>query len=112
MKFAMIGLGKMGLNLVKNAIDHEIEVVAYDVNQAAVNEAKRYSERVAGAASIDEMLDQLPTPKIVWVMVPAGAATNATIQLLAQKLHPGDILLDGGNSMYKDNLEQNRDLTE
>lgn len=112
MKFEMIGLGKMGLNLVKNAIDHEIEVVAYDVNQAAVNEAKRYSERVAGAASIDEMLDQLPTPKIVWVMVPAGAATNATIQLLAQKLHPGDILLDGGNSNYKDNLEQNRDLTE
>lgn len=111
MKFGIIGLGKMGLNLVKNAADHDIEVVAYDLNQDAIKEASDYAANVSASTDIDDMLSQLPTPKIVWVMVPAGAPTNSTIDSLIEKLDKGDILIDGGNSNYKDNLEQNQRTT-
>ena len=112
MKFGMIGLGKMGMNLVKNAVDHEIEVVAYDVNAEAVEEAGNYSEKITAVKSIDELLAELSEPKIIWFMLPAGKATNSTIELLSEKLSAADILIDGGNSNYKDNLEQNKLLTE
>lgn len=112
MKFGMIGLGKMGMNLVKNAVDHEIEVVAYDVNAEAVEEAGNYSEKITAVKSIDELLTELSEPKIIWLMLPAGKATNSTIELLSEKLSAADILIDGGNSNYKDNLEQNKLLTE
>ncbi|MGL5450737.1 MAG: phosphogluconate dehydrogenase (NAD(+)-dependent, decarboxylating) [Lactococcus cremoris] len=112
MKFGMIGLGKMGMNLVKNAVDHEIEVVAYDVNAEAVEEAGNYSEKITAVKSIDELLTELSEPKIIWLMLPAGKATNSTIELLTEKLSAADILIDGGNSNYKDNLEQNKLLTE
>ncbi|WOW94754.1 decarboxylating 6-phosphogluconate dehydrogenase [Lactococcus cremoris] len=112
MKFGMIGLGKMGMNLVKNAVDHEIEVVAYDVNAEAVEEAGNYSEEITAVKSIDELLAELSEPKIIWLMLPAGKATNSTIELLSEKLSAADILIDGGNSNYKDNLEQNKLLTE
>lgn len=112
MKFGMIGLGKMGMNLVKNAVDHEIEVVAYDVNAEAVEEAGNYSEKITAVKSIDELLTELSEPKIIWLMLPAGKATNSTIELLSEKLSVADILIDGGNSNYKDNLEQNKLLTE
>jgi 6-phosphogluconate dehydrogenase len=111
MKFAMIGLGKMGLNLVKNAADHDIEVVAYDLNKDSVKEADDYSDKVTGSTDLDDMLSQLPSPKIVWVMVPAGDPTNSTIDTLISKMDKGDILIDGGNSNYKDNLEQNKRTT-
>ncbi|WP_461216865.1 phosphogluconate dehydrogenase (NAD(+)-dependent, decarboxylating) [Lactococcus cremoris] len=112
MKFGMIGLGKMGMNLVKNAVDHEIEVVAYDVNAEAVEEAGNYSEKITAVKSIDELLTELSETKIIWLMLPAGKATNSTIELLSEKLSAADILIDGGNSNYKDNLEQNKLLTE
>ena len=67
MKFGMIGLGKMGMNLVKNAVDHEIEVVAYDVNAEAVEEAGNYSEKITAVKSIDELLTELSEPKIIWI---------------------------------------------
>ncbi|MDF7626402.1 decarboxylating 6-phosphogluconate dehydrogenase [Leuconostocaceae bacterium ESL0723] len=111
MKFAMIGLGKMGLNLVKNAVDHGHEVVAFDLNPDFVQEAADYSDKVEGATSIDDMLSKLPTPKIVWVMVPAGMPTNSTIDTLIEKMDAGDIIIDGGNSNYKDNLAQNERTT-
>lgn len=111
MKFAMIGLGKMGLNLVKNAVDNGHEVVAFDLNPEFVREATEYSPAVEGATDIDDMLSKLPSPKIVWVMVPAGAPTNSTIDTLIEKMDKGDIIIDGGNSNYKDNLEQNKRTT-
>ena len=111
MKFAMIGLGKMGLNLVKNAADNGHEVVAFDLNADFVKEADAYSELVSPATDMDDMLAQLPSPKVVWVMVPAGVPTNSTIDTLIEKLDEGDIIIDGGNSNYKDNLEQNKRTT-
>lgn len=112
MKFAMIGLGKMGLNLVKNAVDNGLEVVAYDLNPAAVEEAIHYSKKVVGVHSIQELLLALPQQKIVWLMVSAGKVTNSLIEKLGAELSMGDILIDGGNSNYKDNLAQNRWLTQ
>ena len=111
MKFAMIGLGKMGLNLVKNAADNGHEVVAFDLNADFVQEADAYSDLVSPATDMDDMLAQLPSPKVVWVMVPAGVPTNSTIDTLIEKLDEGDIIIDGGNSNYKDNLEQNKRTT-
>ncbi|QBZ03542.1 phosphogluconate dehydrogenase (NAD(+)-dependent, decarboxylating) [Weissella confusa] len=111
MKFAMIGLGKMGLNLVKNAADNGHEVVAFDLNADFVKEADAYSDLVSPATDMDNMLAQLPSPKVVWVMVPAGVPTNSTIDTLIEKLDEGDIIIDGGNSNYKDNLEQNKRTT-
>ncbi|MBJ7647607.1 decarboxylating 6-phosphogluconate dehydrogenase [Weissella confusa] len=111
MKFAMIGLGKMGLNLVKNAADNGHEVVAFDLNADFVKEADAYSDLVSPATDMDDMLAQLPSPKVVWVMVPAGVPTNSTIDTLIEKLDAGDIIIDGGNSNYKDNLEQNKRTT-
>ncbi len=101
----------MGLNLVKNAADNGLEVVTYDLNAAAVNEAAAFSQHVTGAKSIEEMLAELPSPKIIWVMVPAGKATNSTIERLSERLSAGDMIIDGGNSNYKDNLAQNERLT-
>ncbi|MCK8616763.1 decarboxylating 6-phosphogluconate dehydrogenase [Fructobacillus sp. M158] len=111
MKFAMIGLGKMGLNLVKNAVDNGHEVVAFDLNKDFVAEADAYSDKVEGVNSLDDMLSKLPSPKVVWVMVPAGKPTNSTIDTLIEKMDKGDIIIDGGNSNYKDNLEQNKRTT-
>ncbi|MFL1696502.1 phosphogluconate dehydrogenase (NAD(+)-dependent, decarboxylating), partial [Weissella kandleri] len=111
MKFAMIGLGKMGLNLVKNAVDNGNEVVAYDLNEDFVKEAGAYSDKVTMVSSIDELLAELPSPKVVWVMVPAGVPTNSTIDNLIEKMDAGDIIIDGGNSNFKDNLEQNKRTT-
>lgn len=113
MKFAMIGLGKMGMNLVKNAVDHDIEVVAFDLNQSAVEEIGTYSDKITAVSNLDDLLTELSvSPKIVWVMVPAGLPTNSTIEHLSEKLSAGDIIIDGGNSNYKDNLLQNKFLEE
>ncbi|WP_373770245.1 phosphogluconate dehydrogenase (NAD(+)-dependent, decarboxylating), partial [Weissella soli] len=87
------------------------EVVAFDLNADFVKEAATYSDKVSPATDLDDMLAQLPSPKVVWVMVPAGVPTNATIDTLIEKLAAGDIIIDGGNSNYKDNLEQNKRTT-
>ena len=102
--------GKMGYNLVQNAVDHGIEVVAFDQNEAVVFEAEKYSEKVTAAQNLGELLSKLPSPRIVWVMLPAGEATNSTIEQLSEQLSEGDILIDGGNVNYKDNLQQNEKL--
>ncbi|GAB2025079.1 decarboxylating 6-phosphogluconate dehydrogenase [Lactovum odontotermitis] len=111
MKFAMIGLGKMGLNLVENAVDHGNEVVVFDINPQAVQKAAAYSaSMVTDSADIDDLLAKLPKPRVVWLMLPAGEITDEMISQLSEKLEPGDILIDGGNSNYKENLRQNEIL--
>ncbi|WP_262315812.1 phosphogluconate dehydrogenase (NAD(+)-dependent, decarboxylating) [Lacticaseibacillus parakribbianus] len=102
MKIGMIGLGKMGLNLVKNLRDHGIDVAANDLSAAAREDAA-----LAGAtacADLEALKAALPAPRIVWVMVPAGKPTDATIASLATLLDPEDIVIDGGNSFYQDSL--------
>ncbi|WP_125706439.1 phosphogluconate dehydrogenase (NAD(+)-dependent, decarboxylating) [Lacticaseibacillus daqingensis] len=102
MQIGMIGLGKMGLNLVKNMLDHDIEVVATDLSATARDAAA--AAGATPAADLPELLVKLATPRIVWVMVPAGAPTDSTLATLAETLSADDIVIDGGNSFYRDSL--------
>lgn len=104
--FGIIGLGKMGLNLSFNGVDHGQEMVVYDINQEAVATAAQYSEKITPATSVDELISKLPSPRIVWMMLPSGDITNTMIDYLINHLSPKDIIIDGGNSNYKDNLKQ------
>lgn len=110
MKIGMIGLGKMGLNLVQNLIHHEHQVVAYDLNSELVAQAA--ASGAEGAASTEELVAKLDKPRIVWMMVPAGKIVDSVIDSLTPLLEPGDILIDGGNSHYKDSIARAERVTE
>lgn len=100
MKLGFIGLGRMGMNMVMNLIDHKHTVVAYNRSPEKVVEAAKY-----GAIKADSMVDlvkKLPEPKIVWLMINAGPPVDEHIEKLIPLLKKGDILIDGGNSYYKD----------
>jgi len=110
MNIGLIGLGKMGLNLSLNLLEHEHNVVAFDVNKEAV---KKISEEGAiGAFSIEELVRKLRAPRIVWLMVPAGAITEQVVEELGGLLQAGDIVIDGGNSHYKDSVRRGNELLE
>ncbi|MCT2536493.1 decarboxylating 6-phosphogluconate dehydrogenase [Aquibacillus koreensis] len=110
MKLAMIGLGKMGLNLTQNLMDHGHEVVAYDVFPSSVKEAEQ--KGAIPADSLQDVVSKLPTPKVVWVMVPAGEPTDKVVTEISSYLKAGDILMDGGNSNYKDTIRRADKLKE
>ncbi|PGY51496.1 phosphogluconate dehydrogenase (NAD(+)-dependent, decarboxylating) [Priestia megaterium] len=111
MKIGLIGLGKMGYNLSLNLMDNHHEVVAYDVNKEAVE--KLASEGATGAFTVEELVNELaPSPKVVWIMVPAGEVTENVITELKELLSEGDIIIDGGNSNYKESVRRAQDLQE
>lgn len=101
MHLGMIGLGRMGASLVRRLTKDGHQCVVYDVNPAAVN--KLATGDVQGAASIAELVAKLAKPRAVWVMVPA-AVTGKTIEELASRMEAGDIIIDGGNSYYRDDI--------
>ena len=104
MDIAMIGLGKMGANMVTRLLRGGHRVVAYDLNESAIQAVEAVG--AAGARSLDELVAKLPQPRVAWVMVPAGPATESTIEALAARFSPGDIIIDGGNSNYKDSIRR------
>jgi 6-phosphogluconate dehydrogenase len=107
MHLGMIGLGRMGASLVRRLTKDGHKCVAYDVSPAAV---KNIAGRgVRGAASIDELVAKLAKPRAVWVMVPAGVA-GKTVEQLAARMEAGDIIIDGGNSYYRDDIERAKAL--
>jgi len=111
MKIGLIGLGKMGYNLSLNLMDNHHEVVAYDVNKEAVE--KLSNEGATGAFTVEELVNELPpSPKVVWIMVPAGEVTENVITELKDLLSEGDIVIDGGNSNYKESVRRAQDLQE
>jgi 6-phosphogluconate dehydrogenase len=99
MQIGMVGLGKMGANMTKRLLQGGHEVVVTDLNAAAIQAAEQ--EGAKGAANITALVSQLTVPRAVWIMVPAGDPTDKTIEQLAGLLSAGDILIDGGNSYYK-----------
>jgi len=101
MQLGMIGLGRMGASLVRRLTKDGHRCVVYDVNPAAVQNIAGHG--IQGAASMDELVAKLPQPRAVWVMVPA-AVTGKTIEELAARLDAGDIIIDGGNSYYRDDI--------
>jgi 6-phosphogluconate dehydrogenase len=104
MDIAMIGLGKMGANMATRLLRGGHRVVVYDLNKDAIRAVEAIGAE--GAASLDKLVAKLPQPRVAWVMVPAGNPTESTIQALAERLAPGDIIIDGGNSNYKDSLRR------
>ncbi len=101
MKMGMVGLGKMGGNMACRLVRGGVQVVGLDHSAAVVDEWV-HSAGITGAHSVDELLAQLPSPRILWLMLPSGAITEQQILMYAERLQPGDILIDGGNSNYHD----------
>jgi 6-phosphogluconate dehydrogenase len=100
MKIGMIGLGKMGANMTERLLKGGHEVVAYDLSADALKHA---AERGAETATtLEELVGKLTAPKAVWVMLPAGKITDSTVETLAGLLSKGDVIVDGGNSNYKE----------
>src|SRR5436190_3254438 len=104
MQLGMVGLGRMGANLVRRLMRNGHECVVYDVNADAVKELA--GEGATGADSIDDFVAKLEKPRAAWVMVPAGEITEKTVDELASKLEPGDAIIDGGNSYYRDDMRR------
>src|SRR4051794_25138973 len=102
MQLAMIGLGKMGGNMTERLMRDRHTVVAYDRDAAVIS---RY--QTLGAAPAKDLADlvrQLAAPRIVWIMVPSGKPTDETVDALSALLSKGDIIIDGGNSNFKDTI--------
>lgn len=102
MELAMIGLGKMGLNMTARLIGGGHRVVGFDRTDANVDEAIKLGAE--GAHSLEEAVSKLKSPRVVWTMIPAGQPTDSTIQELSGLLSKGDVVIDGGNSNYKDSI--------
>lgn len=101
MHIGLIGLGKMGFNMRARLRQGGIEVTGYDRNA-----------EVSDTGSVDEMLAALPKPRIVWIMVPSGAATDSVVTELKGKLSSGDLVIDGGNTRFSDDIRHAADLAE
>jgi 6-phosphogluconate dehydrogenase len=102
MQLAMIGLGKMGGNMVERLMRAGHTLVAYDRDPATVTKYQQIG--ASPAKDLADMVRQLETPRVIWIMVPAGKPVDDTIAALKPALSKGDILIDGGNSMYKDSV--------
>jgi 6-phosphogluconate dehydrogenase len=107
MRVAVIGLGRMGANIARRLIGGGHEVVGFDRDAATVSVLA--AEGVSGVASLEEAAAQLETPRIFWVMLPAGGPTEETVAALAALASPGDVIIDGGNSFFKDDVRRHRE---
>jgi 6-phosphogluconate dehydrogenase len=103
MQLGMVGLGRMGANLTRRLMRNGHEVVVYDVNADSVGRLE--SEGAIGTGSLEDFVNKLAKPRAAWVMVPAAFAEQTTDQL-AELMEPGDIVIDGGNSYYRDDVDR------
>src|ERR1700712_2753908 len=103
MQLGMIGLGRMGANIVRRIIRDGHTAIAYDNNADSVT-ALAQEEGVTGATSLEEFVQKLDKPRVGWVMVPAGVTGNV-VEKLASLMEEGDIIIDGGNSNYRDDVD-------
>src|SRR5258708_33709172 len=110
MELAMIGLGKMGLNMAIRLMQGGHRVVAFARSKASIDAAEQ--EGAEGAHSLDEVVSKLKAPRVVWTMLPAGQATDQTIEKFSNLLSKGDTVVDGGNSNYKDSIRHAELLKE
>ncbi len=100
MKVGFIGLGKMGTNMVERLLKDGHEVVGFDLNERAIDDAVK--KGAIGATSREDMIQKLPEPKVIWLMVPSGSPVDENIAEVVEHLAEGDIIIDGGNSNWRD----------
>jgi 6-phosphogluconate dehydrogenase len=110
MQLGMVGLGRMGSNIVRRLMRDGHECVGYDVNAAVVEHLE--SEGAVGATSLEGFVAKLTPPRAVWVMVPAGRITEMTVGSVAGLLEAGDAIIDGGNTYYRDDIARSAALAE
>ncbi len=104
MKFAMIGLGRMGGNMVRRLLKGGHQVVVWNRSPAPVEEAVKHG--AIASTTIEDLVSKLETPRAVWIMLPAGDTTQQMIDKLMGLLSPGDVIIDGGNSNFKDTMRR------
>src|SRR5881397_2005905 len=110
MRLGMVGLGRMGANMTRRLMRGGHELVVSDLSPDNV---KRIAgEGAIASSSLDDFISKLGKPRIAWLMVPAGDPTEQTMQALAQRMQPGDILIDGGNSYFKDDVRRSKQLKQ
>src|SRR5689334_4383846 len=109
MKLAMIGLGRMGGNMVRRLMRDGHECVVYARHAETVREFEQLG--ATGATGLADLVSKLEAPRVLWVMLPAGEPTETAIAELAALASPGDIIIDGGNSFWKDDVARARTLT-
>ena len=110
MKIGLIGLGRMGGNIARRLMRNGHEIVAYDRDEAAVT--KLAGDGAIAATSLDDMRTKLDTPAIWWVMLPAGDPTEQTIATIVEKAAAGEVVIDGGNTFYKDDIRRAKTLAD
>ncbi len=110
MQIGLIGLGKMGFNLALNAKDNGHEVIAYDIDQASVNKIE--TQGIKTVSTIESLCSSLQPKRVIWLMIPAGDLVDQTIQTLKPLLDKGDIIIDGGNSFFKDSIRRGEELAK
>jgi 6-phosphogluconate dehydrogenase len=108
MQIAIIGLGRMGGNIARRLMGHGHEVVVYDANRAAIDTLAK--EHATPTTGLSDLVKKLTPPRAIWVMLPAGKITEETIAALAPMLAPGDAIIDGGNTFYRDDIRRAREL--
>src|SRR5216684_1241879 len=110
MQIGMVGLGRMGANMVRRLMKHQHECVVYD--QGADSVKAMVKEGATGTSSLADLVEKLAVPKVIWLMVPAGEATESTVNALGKLLPQGSTIIDGGNSFYKDDVRRSAQLKE
>ena len=106
MRLGMVGLGRMGANMARRLMRGGHEVVVTDLSPEAVKGMA--TDGAIPSSSLEDFCSKLGSPRIAWLMVPAGGPTESTAQAIAQQMKPGDILIDGGNSYFKDDIRRSK----
>ena len=109
MRIGVVGLGRMGANIAQRLMRAGHECVVYDRNEKAVGEVVK--EGASEARDLDDLISQLDSPRAIWVMLPAGAPTEDTVAALGDRLSADDVILDGGNTFYRDDIRRAKALT-
>src|SRR3989440_1092469 len=110
MQLGMIGLGRMGGNIVRRLMKHGHSTVVYDKDPKAV--AALAADGAVGAGTLEDFVDKLERPRTAWVMLPAGKITEATIDTLSKLMQAGDVIIDGGNTFWQDDVRRGNALKE
>ena len=110
MQLGMIGLGRMGGNIVRRLMKNGHSTVVYDKDASAVTALA--ADGAVGASALEDLVGKLERPRAIWVMLPAGKITELTIHSLSKLLQAGDVIIDGGNTFWQDDVRRGRALRD